>query len=350
MSGGPATIAIGRSVAVEVPATIANLGAGYDCLGMAIELRLQVRIEAIAGSAVELAVVGEGAGELPSDRTNRLVQALDAGLAAAGVAGADRLGWRIDMTNGIPLSRGLGSSAAATVAGLVVASELAASEPVAGAAQRPDAAQASGAAHAPVTVGALSVATILRLATRFEGHPDNVAPALLGGVAASLELEDRVEAIRLDVPSGLVIVLFIPDAPLSTAAMRAVLPASVPRADAVANLGRVAIGVAGLAAGRLDVLRLLTEDRLHEPYRAATIPALPGLISAAREAGALGACLAGAGSSVAAFADRAQAVDRIHAAFERVGRAAGVPNRIETVVPRNVGARVLPALEGAPAA
>jgi homoserine kinase len=306
---------------------------------MAIELGLRVRIEATAGSAVELTVEGEGAGELPSDRTNRLVQALDAGLATAGVAGADQLGWRIRMANAIPLSRGLGSSAAATVAGLLAASA------IVGRGAGADAADAQAGVEA---AGALSVATILRLAAGFEGHPDNVAPALLGGVVASLALDDRVEAIRLAVPSGLVIVLFIPDAPLSTAAMRAVLPASVPRADAVANLGRVAIGVAGLAAGRLDVLGLLTEDRLHEPYRTATIPALPGLIAAAREAGALGACLAGAGSSVAAFTDRAEVVDRIRAAFDRVGQAAGVPNRIETVAPQNAGARVLPAFEGAP--
>ncbi|HYN68757.1 MAG TPA: homoserine kinase [Candidatus Eisenbacteria bacterium] len=335
MSGAGARAgAIERVVVVEVPATIANLGAGYDCLGMAIELELQVEIAAVEGSEIELIVVGEGAGELPSNRTNRLVQALDAGLSAAGVEGADGLGWRIRMTNRIPLSRGLGSSAAATVAGLLAASALA----------RPD-----GEAGAREGGGALSVPTILRLATRFEGHPDNVAPALLGGVAASLELDDRVEAIRLDVPAGLTVVLFIPDATLSTAAMRAVLPASVPRSDAVANLGRVAIGVAGLAAGRLDVLGLLTEDRLHEPYRAATLPALPRLVAAAREAGALGACLAGAGSSVVAFVDRAEVVDQIRAAFERVGAAARVPNRIETVAPRNLGARVVQALEGAPA-
>ncbi|MEZ0239498.1 MAG: homoserine kinase [Chloroflexota bacterium] len=324
---GEPTVAIGRTVLVEVPATIANLGAGYDCLGMAVGLGLEVRIEAVEGSAVELTVEGQGAGDLPSNRTNRLVQALDAGLAHAGVVSAERLGWRLRMTNRIPLSRGLGSSAAATIAGLLAASVLAGSE------------------DAPE---ALSTATILRLATRFEGHPDNVAPALLGGVTASLALADRVEAIRLDVPAGLSVVLFIPDAPLSTAAMRAVLPESVPRGDAVANLGRVAIGVAGLAAGRLDVLGLLTEDRLHEPYRAAALPALPLLVAAAREAGALGACLAGAGSSVAAFTDRPDVVDPISEAFGRVGQAAGVAHRIEAVAPRNAGARVLPGFEGAP--
>ena len=176
--GGPraapvdATSLVGRRVSVEAPATIANLGAGYDTLGLAVDLALQVTIEARAAAPgtpdVELTVDGEGAGELAADRSNRLIVALEAGLAELGVDGLDRLAWRVEMSNPIPLERGLGSSAAATVAGLVAASAL-------------------------VGGHGLDQATVLRLATQIEGHPDNVAPALLGGLTASIALEDRVE-------------------------------------------------------------------------------------------------------------------------------------------------------------
>ncbi|HSL97428.1 MAG TPA: homoserine kinase, partial [Candidatus Deferrimicrobiaceae bacterium] len=210
----------------------------------------------------------------------------------------------------------LGSSAAATVAGLVAAGAIAGRE--------------------------LESERALRLATDVEGHSDNVAPALLGGLVASVELSDRVEAIRLEPPTGVRIVAWIPERRLSTAEMRHVLPVTVPRADAVANLARVAVGVAGLASGRADVLGLLTEDRLHEPYRAAVYPELPDLVAAARDAGALGASLAGAGSTVAAFVDAADA-----AAIARVGDALRVtasrvhlPGRLLTLHPAAAGATV----------
>ena len=142
---------------------------------------------------------------------------------------------------------------------------------------------------------------LLRLATAIEGHPDNATAALLGGFTACAVVDGTVEALRFDAPRDLRAVLFIPDLRLPTAEMRSVLPKKVPLDDAVANLTRVAIGVAGLATGRYDLLRVLTVDRLHEPYRAAVYPQLPQLIAAAREAGAIGACLSGAGSTVVAF-------------------------------------------------
>jgi homoserine kinase len=308
----------GRSVGVEVPATIANLGAGYDCLGLAVDLVLEVSVEAFdrsgGGPEVELTVHGEGAGELPGDRSNRLVQALDAGLDAAGTEGAAGLGWRIEMTNPIPLERGLGSSAAGTVAGLVAAGALAGRD--------------------------LPIDTILRLATRIEGHPDNVATAFLGGLVASLADGGQIEAVRLDPPAGLIMVAWIPDRRLSTAAMRGVLPDSVPRADAVANLARVAVGVAGLATGRTDVISLLTEDRLHQPYRAVAYPELPALVAAACGAGALGACLAGAGSTVAAFVDGEERVGAVGAALEAVALDLNLPGRLAVLPLRSRGAEV----------
>jgi homoserine kinase len=306
-------------VSVEAPGTIANLGAGYDCLGLAVDLPLRVTVEARAlegGPDVELTVEGDCVGELPEDRSNRFVVALETGLAELGFAGLGRVGWTIHMSNPIPLERGLGSSAAATVAGLVAAGALAARE--------------------------LDTATLLRIATRIEGHPDNVAPALLGGLVASVALEDGVECVRLEPPRNLLVVAWIPERKLPTSEMRRVLPDSVPRADAISNLARVAVGVAGLAGGRLDVLRLLTDDRLHEPYRAAVYPELPVLVAAACEAGALGACLAGAGSTIVAFVDGSDesAADRVGAAFRTTAARLAQPGRLAALAARPAGASV----------
>ncbi|HYH92932.1 MAG TPA: hypothetical protein VD763_07220, partial [Candidatus Saccharimonadales bacterium] len=174
-----------------------------------------------------------------------------------------------------------------------------------------------------------------------EGHPDNAAAALLGGFVVSAPTPGGVEAIRFDVPRDLRAVLFIPELRLSTEEMRRALPTAVPLADAVANLGAVGVGVAGMAAGRTDLLRLLTVDRLHEPYRATVYPQLPRLIEAARAAGALGACLSGAGSTVLAFTDSMSMITRIEAAFAAVAADTDLPGRITVVMPRNHGARVV---------
>lgn len=310
---------IGRRVTVEAPATIANLGAGYDTLGLAVDLVLRVTIEARAAdprsSPVELKVDGEGDAELPGNRSNRLVVALEDGLAVLGVDGAGSLSWTIEMSNEIPLERGLGSSAAATVAGVLAAGALAG---------RP-----------------LDPRVALGLATRIEGHPDNVAPALLGGLTASIVLDGEVESIRIEPPDDFVVVAWIPERRLATKEMRRVLPDVVPRADAVANLARVAVGVAGLASGRSGVLALLTQDRLHEPYRAAAYPELPALVAAVRAAGAIGACLAGSGSTVAAFVAADGQVDEVGEALARTSAGLGLPGRLATLRPQPIGARVV---------
>ena len=158
------------------------------------------------------------------------------------------------MRNQIPLSRGLGSSAAATVGGVLAGNALA-GEP-------------------------LSTADMLRLATEIEGHPDNAAAVLLGGFVVSASTPDGVEAIRFDAPRGLRAVALHPrPAPLDARDAGAPCPRPCPLADAVANLARVAVGVAGLATGRFDLLGRLTVDRLHEPYRAAAYPQLPAMIA-----------------------------------------------------------------------
>jgi homoserine kinase len=307
----------GRRVTVEVPATSANLGAGYDCLGVALALtnRVELEVRGWSRGEIELTVDGEGRDELTDDRENRFVQGLEAALREIRGPLPEGVGWRIAMHNEIPLSRGLGSSAAATVAGVVAANAL--------------------------VGGTLDGPAQLRIAAAVEGHPDNAAAALLGGFVITAASPAGVEAIRFDIPRDLRAVLFIPELRLSTDAMRRALPATVPLEDAVANLGAVGVGVAGLAAGRTDLLARMTVDRLHEPYRATVYPQLPKLIAAARGAGALGACLSGAGSTILAFADSMALITRIEAAFGAAAADSDLPGRILVVEPRNAGARVI---------
>jgi len=307
----------GSSVAVEVPASSANLGAGYDCLGVALAMtnRIEVEVRVWSRGEIELVVDGEGRDELTEDRENRFVRGLEAALRAIFGELPDGIGWRIGMRNQIPLSRGLGSSAAATIGGVLAGNALA-GEPL----SRPE---------------------LLRLATQIEEHPDNAAAVLLGGFVVSAATADGVEAIRFDAPRELRAVLFIPDLRLSTRDMRAALPASVPMADAIANLGAVAVGVAGLATGRFELLGRLTVDRLHEPYRAQAYPQLPVLVAAAREAGALGACLSGAGSAIIAFTDSAAGAAALETALTAAATRTDLPGRARTVHLRNEGARVV---------
>jgi homoserine kinase len=306
----------GHTVTVEAPASVANLGAGYDCLGLALALTdtIELEIRAFGRGAIELTVTGEGAGEIVEDPDSPFLAGVRAALEKVRDGVPEDVGWRVAMTNQIPLGRGLGSSAAATVGGLVAGNAL---------------------------VGdVLDTTQLLRMAADLEGHPDNAAAALLGGFTVVGPTDEGWQALRFDVPRELRAVAFIPSRRLPTAEMRRVLPATVPLADAVANLGRVGLGVAGLAKGRYELLRALTVDRLHEPYRAEVFPDLPVLVAAAREAGAIGACLSGAGSTVVAFADSLTMITSIEAALLAVAADRELDGRIEILTPRNKGAAV----------
>jgi len=310
---------VGRRVGVEVPATTANLGAGFDALALALDLVTSVAVEIVppgTDPAYLVEVRGEGAGQLPSGRRNRFISALLAGIEATGVdpTGA---GFHVRMDNRIPVTRGLGSSASATVAGLVAADAL--------------------------LGGALGPELILELAAQTEGHADNAAAAVYGGLCVVATVEGVPRAVRLDPPAHVLAALFIPDKHLSTAAMRAALPATVPFADAVHNVGAATLAVAALSSGRLDLLRPATIDRLHEPYRAAAYPELPELIEAALAAGAMGACMSGAGPTVIAFHDDPAAAATIAAAMERRAQAQGMTGRAAVHAVRAEGARVIPA-------
>ena len=260
-------------VTVRVPATSANLGPGFDCLGLALELRDEVVVQAgdpADGDAVEVRVTGEGAGAVPRDPSHLVVRAVHAALDALGEPHPPLSLW---CTNRIPHGRGLGSSAAAVVAGLLAGRALV----------------RDGAAR-------LDDDAVLALATRMEGHPDNAAAALLGGLTLAWAEAGAVHAVRLEPRPDLRATIVIPDVELSTETARGLLPATVPHADAVHSAGRAALLVAALT-GTAGLLLPATEDRLHQGYRAPAMPATDELVRALRAAGRA-AVVSGAGPAV----------------------------------------------------
>jgi homoserine kinase len=303
---------IGRSVTVSVPATVANLGAGYDVLALALDYRneLTVRVSGfvLPGAAGDISIVveGEGLSELPTDKSNVMAGAVVRGLTAAGVADADRLSFEIKALNRIPLARGLGSSAAAFVGALFAGAALA------GASGSIDDLPGSCADLFPDDL----TDRLFAAADEFEGHPDNASAAIFGGLVASARVDGVLTARLIAVPEETIPVVAIPELRLPTNEMRAVLPNKVPMEDAVHNASRMAAGIAALEAGDVSGFALLADDRLHQPYRAAKYRAMPALISAAVGAGAVSASLAGAGSSVLAIVDNASRVSAVAKALE----------------------------------
>ena len=256
-------------VHVTVPATSANLGPGFDALGLALALHNEVT--AVEAEGVRVRIEGEGARRLPRGADNVVARGVRLAYEAAGrrFRGCD-----LHCVNRVPTARGLGSSAAAWVGGLAAGNAL---------------------------LGApLSRETLLGLAARAEGHPDNVAAALYGGLTVSCADADTVTAVALPVPATLGWVVLIPAVTSATAEARAVLPPSVPLADAVFNVQRVALLLASLQARRLDALGRALDDRLHQPYRLTLFPWMPDVVAAARAAGALGCVLSGAGPALLA--------------------------------------------------
>jgi homoserine kinase len=258
-------------VRVRVPATSANLGPGFDALGVA--LRLYNTVEISLAERSEIVVTGEGAGALPTDETN-LVYA--AALEVTRLAGGQGVQFALRCRNTIPLRRGLGSSAAARVAGIVGANRLL-GDP-------------------------LDVRGILDLAYALEEHPDNVLAAVAGGFTVAAGRRGELRWARLVPPSLPGVVLAVPDLPVETARARACLPRRVALEDAVFNVSRTGLLVAALSSGQFDLLDAAMQDRLHQPHRASLIPGLKEVLQAARHAGAFGAALSGAGSAVIAFA------------------------------------------------
>ena len=262
-------------VRVRVPATSANLGPGFDSLGLALGLRDELEVRALGSPGVLVEVKGQGVGEVPDDETHLVVRALRLALDHVG---ASQTGLHLTCVNRIPHGRGLGSSAAAVVAGIFAARGL---------------------------IGdpeALDDAAALRIATEIEGHPDNAAPAILGGatIAWTDAGADGARAIRIAIDPGLTPVVLVPSTRLATSTARSVLPATVPHGDAAFQAGRAALLIEALTR-RPDLLLPATEDRLHQRYRAEVMSESLALVDALRARG-VAAVVSGAGPTVLALA------------------------------------------------
>jgi homoserine kinase len=268
-------------VRVSVPATSANLGPGFDSLGLALDLRDRLEAEVLPeGLVVE--VDGSGADEVPLDETHLVVRAMRAGFKQMNAAPA---GLRLSCTNVIPHARGLGSSSAAIVGGLSVAREL-------------------------VAGGSLLLDddTVFALAARIEGHPDNVAPACYGGFVISGRDDDgEFYAVRSAVDPRISVVVLVPAEPVSTELARRLLPEQVAHADAAADAGRTALLVAALG-GQPEHLLRATKDYLHQDYRREAMPESLALVDALRADG-VPAIVSGAGPTVLAFTNGATSPD-----------------------------------------
>ncbi len=305
-------------VKVVVPATSANLGPGFDTLGVALAMHNTIEMDetGILDDVIEV----EGHGEALERPENNLVWQ-----GAQKVF--ERLSWRpygfqIREQVNIPVARGLGSSAASIVGGLV----------------------GGNALYERVTGRTgLDQEAILEMAVQMEGHPDNVTPALMGGFTTACMEEGRTLYVRFDPPPGLVAVVAMPEVPLTsgkkTKAARGVLPEEIKMADAVFNLSRATLLVAALMTGKLDLLSAATKDRWHQPYREHMVPGLRAVIQAALDAGARGVALSGAGPSVIALTDRNP--EAVEFAMESAFQWSGSDCRVRTIGLNREGAQVV---------
>ncbi|MDD5627762.1 MAG: homoserine kinase [Elusimicrobia bacterium] len=300
-----------RRVRVRVPASTSNIGPGFDCLGMALGLynELEVEMHSEDGPPV-VEIEGEGAQCLPKDKSNLMVRA-----ARTVVAGrfSNRLVFKA--RNRIPLARGLGSSAAAIVAGLFAANRLMDPPP-------------------------LTDEQLFDYAVVLEGHPDNVAPAVRGGVTLSIKEARSLRTVALQPHKDLVAVVCIPDFRLETAKARAVLPETVLREAAVENVARALLLASAIERGRWQDLAAAMGDRLHQPYRAPLIPGLRDVLQAALAAGTCGAALSGSGPAVLALCRRGPQARAIGAAMVKAFAKHKTASRAEVLPLERSGVRV----------
>ncbi|MGH8877570.1 MAG: homoserine kinase [Stackebrandtia sp.] len=257
-------------VTVRVPATSANLGPGYDSLGLALSIYDEVTAQVTDGDT-SVIVEGEGAGSLPSTGDHLVAASFRSAAAALSVTAP---AVRIHCRNAIPQARGLGSSSAAIVAGVSLAAHLLSGDPA-------------------------DADTLLAIAARIEGHPDNVAPCLLGGFTVAWSRDGTSRAVSREVVEGLSPVVYVPRRHGLTEAARAVLPETVPHGDAAFNVARAALAVCAFTTDS-SLLFDATDDRLHQTYRATTMPHSAALVARLR-AGGIAATISGAGPSVLAF-------------------------------------------------
>lgn len=287
---------------MRVPATSANLGPGFDCLGMAVDLWAEITVEARPDT---MPPADGGIQRMIEKAALTLYEAAGApapaGLAVAWAGGK------------VPLARGLGASACARVGGIMAANAL--------------------------LGGPLSTEEMLPLAARLEGHADNAAPALFGGLQVVVEEEGQLVHLGTAMPAGLKAVLLIPEMALPTDESRRLLPRELSREDAVHNIGRAAMLTAALGHGRLDLLDVATRDRLHQPARGRLFTAMDDVFRAARQAGALCAYLSGGGSTILALTKGGE--EQVAQAMKKAAEAGGFEATSLITAPSEHGAQVV---------
>lgn len=296
----------GTAATVRVPGTSANLGPGFDSLGLAVSLYDTLTITTLAGPELEFELSGEGVAELPRDASHLVVKTLDIAWARLGYS---RVGVRVTANNVLPHGRGLGSSASAIVAAIMAANALVAPE------------------------DQQDKAWVLQLASELEGHPDNVAPAIFGAVAVSWQEGAEFASAKLTPSNVVVPVVAIPDVELKTERARGMLPATVPHADAAANSGRAALLMHALTNDP-SLLLAGTRDYLHQDYRAEAMPASAALVELLRGDGHA-AFISGAGPTVMVLANGGAEAEVI------VGRITNLRNDNENSASNGVSWRVL---------
>ena len=264
-----------HTVKVRVPGTSANCGPGFDAIGIACTIYNELELTLSRDAGVLIEIEGEGSIGIPKDDKNIACQAVRLVLDKVK---SDMRGMHLKMKNDIPMARGLGSSAAAIVAGLTAAN-LATGEQ-------------------------LTKQQLLEIATAMEGHPDNVAPAIFGGINVSVMSGEEVQSLKMVPPKNLYMVVAVPEFGLSTKAARQVLPKIVPFQDAIFNVSRASLLIGALAQGEFHLLRYALEDKLHQTYREKLIPGMQAVFKAAGDAGALGTAISGAGSCLIAFTEQ----------------------------------------------
>ncbi|WP_145038542.1 homoserine kinase [Paenibacillus sp. Y412MC10] len=266
-------MSLSQGVRVKVPASTANLGPGFDTLGMALSLYSWIEMKASEKTVFHLH--GDEMGGLPTDKSNLIYKVAQMVFEEAGQAVPDL---EISMYSEIPLTRGLGSSASAIVGALAAANALIGSP--------------------------LPDSKLFDMATNLEKHPDNVGASLFGGIIAAVWDGSHADYMRIEPPADLGTLVVIPDFELATSKAREALPAQVSLEDAVYNISRSSLMTAALSAGRLDLIRAAMKDRIHQPYRAPLVPGMSKILAEAPDHGALGIALSGAGPTMIALVDR----------------------------------------------
>ena len=301
-------------VRVKAPATTANMGPGYDCLGMALDVWNTIEVEVLDSGEPVVEVTGEGAGELGTGRDNLVYRSMEFLFQDAE---QEMPLVRIRCDNAIPLARGMGSSAAAIAGGLVAANAICSQD------------------YTPND--------LLEMAATIEGHPDNVAAAVLGGmqlvISDKTEEGSRLYAVSINVPPELRAVVFVPQVRIATEDARAVLPEKITVADAVHNMGRIGLLVASMTTNHPEYLAIATQDLLHQPYRQPLFPAMKVIFKAALDAGALGVFLSGSGSTVLALTQGRE----MTVAYEmaEAARQASVEGNVSVTQPTVRGAHLI---------